>query len=110
MVETVAVSGLAGAVIAYLFIRLSTLERRLNRLSRLDAKVDALLRDAGIRFDEYHDVPADVRDALERGEYILAIKRFRIATGAGLKEARAFVDEIRRRSASLSAERHSGRL
>ncbi|MBA3884386.1 MAG: hypothetical protein H0X67_01495 [Acidobacteria bacterium] len=102
MNESVFVSGLAGGVIAYLFIRLSGLERRLNRLSRLDAKVDALLKNAGIQFDEYQDVPADVREALERGETIVAIQRFRIATGAGLKEAKAFVDEIRRRNAIAS--------
>ena len=102
MTEAMVVSGLVGAAIAYLFIRLAGLERRLNRLSRLDAKVDALLRNAGIQFDEYQDVPADVREALERGQYILAIKRFRIATGAGLKEAKGFVDEVRRRRAVAS--------
>jgi ribosomal protein L7/L12 len=80
-----------------LLIRLSSLERRLNRLSRLDAKVDALLAHAGITFDEFRDVPADVREALERDETILAIKRLRQATGLGLKEAKDFVDEIRRR-------------
>lgn len=93
------VSGIIGAGIAVLFIRLSALEQRLNRLSRLDAKVDALLNDASIRFDPFRDVPADVREALERGETIAAIKRFRESTGASLKHAKAFVDEVRRRSA-----------
>lgn len=97
MNETVFVSGLIGIVIALLFIRLSALERRLNRLSRIDAKIDALLKNAGVQFDEFQNVPADVREALERGETILAIKRFRVATGAGLKEAKEFVDEVRRR-------------
>jgi ribosomal protein L7/L12 len=97
MNESVLVSGLIGMGIALLFIRLSAVERRLNRLSRLDAKVDALLRHSGVEFDAFQGVPADVQDALERGETILAIKRFRQATGAGLKEAKAFVDEVRRR-------------
>jgi len=52
---------------------------------------------AVLRLDQSQDVPADVREALERGETILAIKRFRQATGAGLKEAKEFVDEVRRR-------------
>jgi len=99
MNEVSIVSGIVGAVIALLFIRLSALEQRLNRLSRLDAKVDALLTNAGIHFDPFRDVPADVREALERGETIAAIKRFRESTGATLKEAKAFVDEVRRRSA-----------
>ena len=102
MTEAMFVSGVVGATVAFLFIRISTLERRLNRLSRLDAKVDALLKSARIQFDEYQDVPADVREALEQGETLVAIKRFRIATGAGLKEAKAFVDEVRRRRSIAS--------
>ena len=97
MNEAIFVSGLIGIAWALLFIRLSSLERRMNRLSRLDAKVDALLNHAGIAFDEFQDVPADVREAIERGETILAIKRLRQATGVGLKDAKEFVDEVRRR-------------
>ena len=101
MNEAVFVSGLIGAGIALLFIRLSALERRLNRLSRLDAKMDALLRHAGVEFDEFQGVPADVQEAVERGETILAIKRFRQATGVGLKDAKEFVDEVRRRRVAV---------
>jgi hypothetical protein len=86
-----------GIGVAILFIRLAAIERRLNRLSRLDAKIDALLRASGVKFDELQDVPADVREAIERGETILAVKRLRQATGVGLKEAKDFVDEVRRR-------------
>lgn len=100
MYEALFVGGVVGGFTALLLVRLSTLERRMNRLSRLDAKVDALLRHSGVEFDEYNDVPGDVREALERGQTILAIKRFRQATGAGLKEAKEFVDEVRRRRAA----------
>ena len=99
MNEAIVLSVLIVVGITLLSVKLSALEQRLNRLSRLDAKVDALLKHAGVRFDEYQDVPADVREALDRGETILAIKRFRIATGVGLKEAKEFVDEVRRRKA-----------
>jgi len=102
MNEAVLVGILVAVGIALVFTRLSAVERRLNRLSRLDAKLDALLKSAGIQFDQFQDVPADVREALERGETILAIKRFRQATGAGLKEAKEFVDEVRRRKAAAS--------
>jgi hypothetical protein len=89
---------LIGIALALLFIRLAALERRLDRLSRLDAKIDALLKHAGLAYDEYGDVPPGVRDALERGKTILAVRRFREATGADLKDAKDFVDEVRRRS------------
>ena len=96
MNETLFVSGLAGVGIALLFIRLSALERRLNRLSRLEAKVDALLRHSGVEFDPFRDVPPDVQEALERGQTILAIKRLREATGVSLKQAKELVDEVQR--------------
>ena len=77
--------------------RVSGLSARVDRLSRLEAKVDALLRNAGISYDPLADVAPDVRDAVERGEYVLAIKRLRQATGIGLKEAKEQIDELRRR-------------
>jgi ribosomal protein L7/L12 len=100
MSEAWIVSGIAGAGIALLSTRLWALQQRMNRLSRLDAKVDALLKHAGIEFDPFCDVPADVREALERGQTIVAIKRLRQLTGASLVEAKAFVDEVRRRTAT----------
>jgi ribosomal protein L7/L12 len=42
-------------------------------------------------------VPPEVLAAIDRGETIQAIKRFREATGVGLAEAKSVVDEIRRR-------------
>lgn len=99
MNEVAFLSGLLSVGVALVLIRLSSFERRLDRMARLDAKVDALLKASGVEFDPFRDVPADVRDALERGETILAIKRFRQATGVGLKEAKDFVDEVRRRRA-----------
>jgi ribosomal protein L7/L12 len=96
------ISALLGVGVAILFVRLGSIEGRVNRLARVEAKVDALLKQAGITFDPYQDVPPDVREALDRGETITAIKRYRQATGADLKDAKGFVDEVRRR-------RHDGR-
>ena len=99
MNETLLVIGLIGVGIALVFIRLSALDRRLDRLSRLEAKVEALLKHSGVEFDPLRGVPPDVQEALARGETILAIKRLRQATGVGLKEAKEVVDEMRRRAA-----------
>lgn len=77
--------------------RIGALETRIDAISRLDAKLDALLTHAGIRFDPYKDVPPSVVTALEHGQKIEAIKSYRVATGAGLKEAKEFVEEVQRR-------------
>ena len=41
-------------------------------------------------------VPEAVVEALKDGRKILAIKRYREATGTGLKEAKNFVDSLER--------------
>src|SRR5438132_45428 len=61
------------------------------RLSRLEAKVDLLLKHAGLDFPK---APPGVQDALDRGDKIKAIKLYRDATGVGLKEAKDFVEEL----------------
>lgn len=99
MSELLAIGLLGSVGVSLILVRLSVIERRLARLSRLDAKVDALLQASGVTFDAMRDVPPGVREALEQGETILAIKRFREATGAGLKEAKDFVEEVQRRQA-----------
>ena len=82
--------------------RVSSLSARLDRLSRMEGKVDALLRHEGIQYDPLGDVPLPVREALEQGERILAIKRLREATGIGLKEAKELVDELGLQPASAT--------
>ncbi len=86
--------------------RVSSLSARLHRLSSIEGKVDALLRHQGIQYDPLSDMPLPVREALDQGERILAIKRLREATGVGLKEAKERVEELgRRRTAEGTASR-----
>jgi ribosomal protein L7/L12 len=87
----------AGVLAAIILIVIASLARRLDRLSRMEAKIDTLLAHAGAVYDPLRDVPPDVIEAVHQGETILAVKRYREATGAGLKEAKDFVDEVRAR-------------
>lgn len=94
--------GLLIAVIAFglIGVRVASLEQRLRALSRLEGKLDALLKHQGIRFDPYSDVPPPVLDALRRSKKIEAIKEYRAATGVGLQEAKEFVEEVQRRASA----------
>jgi hypothetical protein len=94
------VGGLLSVGLVVLVIGLTVLDRRLNRLSRLDSKLDALLRRAGLQCGGLEDVPTGVREALQQGQTIVAVKRYRQSAGAGLKEAKQFIDEVRRRGVS----------
>jgi ribosomal protein L7/L12 len=86
------------AVIAMLGARITSVERRIARLSSVDAKLDLLLQHAGLKYDPYKSVPSTVAEAVRDGKKIEAIKRYREATGVGLKEAKDFVEALQRRA------------
>jgi ribosomal protein L7/L12 len=73
---------------------------RQNRaaIARLEAKLDLLLKKAGLNNDDPSgDLPLGVVDALREGNKIEAIKRYRQATGEDLKTSKEFVEEVQRR-------------
>ena len=94
-------SGAASLIlIAIVLLRLVSIGKRVEALSRVDAKLDLLLRQAGIEYDPFKNLPPQVVDALQRGEKIQAIKHYREATGVSLKQAKDDVEEIQRRAGS----------
>jgi hypothetical protein len=78
--------------------RLDGIQKRLAIVSRIEAKLDLLLKQANIKFDPYAYVSNDIVEALRRNETIEAIKLYRQATGVGLKEAKEFIEEVQRRA------------
>ena len=96
MIELSGGAALLGVILILVMLsRLSTLEKRLRSLN---GKLDALLKHSEVEYNPYGDLPAEVIKALKRGEKIQAIKHYRDATGAGLKEAKEFIEEVQRRS------------
>ena len=93
---------LFGAVL-FFFVqwRLTDVEMR-SRLSRLEFKLDLLLRHAGVEFSPYQGLSPEIVDALQRGKKIEAIKRYRQVSGAGLREAKDFIEDVQRRSGDAS--------
>jgi hypothetical protein len=86
----------AVVLVFFALLWLSVLLQRTMRLSRIEAKLDLLLQNAGIRYDPYKSLPPAVAQALQRGDKITAIKEFREVTGADLREAKAFIEEAQR--------------
>ena len=72
------------------------IDRRIAKLSSVDAKLDLLLKHAGVEYDPYKNLPRAVADALQRGKKIEAIKLYREATGTDLKEAKDFIEAAQR--------------
>ena len=71
-----------------------TIAELASRQSRSEAKIDLLLKHAGITHDPHANVPPGVVEALRAGRKIEAIRQYRMATGAGLKEAKEFVESL----------------
>jgi hypothetical protein len=104
MNDVVSVIGLVvvmGAIAVSVRIGLAGLNRRLDRLSRIEGKLDAVLKHSGIRFDPLDGLPPEALDALKQGRKIDAIKHYRQHTGADLAEAKEIVDEAIRRGRSV---------
>jgi len=85
----------------FVFARLTILEKRIAALSRLDAKLDLLLSQAGVEYDPNEMLLSEIADSLKRGDKINAIRNYREATGVGLKEAKDFVEKMERENASV---------
>jgi hypothetical protein len=89
----------AGIAFTLAMLRLVNIEAQGATLSRLEAKLDLLLKQAGIDYDPYKAAPQAVLDALRQGKgKIQAIKLYRTATGVGLKAAKDCVEELMRRN------------
>jgi ribosomal protein L7/L12 len=85
------------AVIA-LVARLKKIQTRGGVLSRMEAKLDLLLKQAGINFDPFKDVPSNIVEAVRAGDKIEAIKLYRQANRIGLREAKEAIEEMQRRA------------
>ena len=89
------------AVILFLLVsvvlRLIEMRSRLGgTLSRIESKLDLLLRQAGVEFDPYANLPREIADAARAGQTIQAIKLYRQfmdrqSSGVGLREAKDLI-------------------
>jgi ribosomal protein L7/L12 len=61
---------------------------------RTEAKVDLLMKHAGLTYDPHANVPPGVLEALRAGQKIEAIRQYRMATGVNLKTAKEFVESL----------------
>jgi len=79
-------------------VRLAEMQSRMGVLSRVEAKLDLLLKQANIKYDPYANLPREIAEAVRAGQKINAIKLYRQSSGVGLKEAKEFIEEMQRRS------------
>lgn len=69
-----------------------------RKLKIIENKIDTLLENNGIVFDENIHVSKDVLTAITLGKKLTAIRLYRQETGAGLKEAHEVINRISAKS------------
>ena len=91
---------LAALLLSWLIkARLDLMARQIATISRIEGKMDLLLKQAGLIYDPYKSISPRVADLLKRGKKIEAIKCYREENaGVGLKDAKEYVEEVQRRS------------
>jgi ribosomal protein L7/L12 len=85
-------------LITLLGARLTGMEKRLAKLTPIEAKVDLLLKAAQLEYDPLRNLPGDVVKALQAGQKIEAIKRYREVMSVSLAEAKSAIEEAQRRA------------
>ena len=85
------------ALILGVFQHVLYLRQRVAAISRVEAKIDVLMKNAGLEFDPYEGIPEDIVNALRSEKKIMAIKLYKESTGVSLKEAKEYIEEIQRR-------------
>lgn len=108
MAEYVTAILLIWIIIGLIFhgLELAQLRKRLAALARIERKLDLVLQHAGLKYVPYANLPAPVINALQNGKKIEAIKLYRDATGAGLKEAKDLIEEVMATSRSHETTLH----
>ena len=81
------------AMVCMLWSHIAVLRKR---LARVEGKLDVLLKNAGLQYDPFSDIPDDVADAIRSGDKMLAIKLYREATGSNLRDAKELVEDVQR--------------
>ena len=77
--------------------RLISMEKRLAKLTPIEAKLDLLLKAARLEYDPLGNL-GDVVKAVQAGQKIEAIKRYREVMSVSLAEAKSVIEEAQRRT------------
>jgi ribosomal protein L7/L12 len=93
---TLAMLGVILVVVINVAFKLIELASHVRTLNRVEAKLDLLLKQANIKFDPYANLSREITDAVRAGQKIHAIKLYRQESGAGLKDAKDFIEEYQR--------------
>lgn len=87
---------LYGFIIVVLLIAsvLGTLNRMRNDIARTNVMLQKIAKQVGLSDSVLENLDDELRQLIANGKKIEAIKRYREATGLGLKESKEYVDSL----------------
>jgi hypothetical protein len=84
-------AGAAIGLLCFLWPHVAALRKR---ITRVEGKLDLLLKEAGLQYDPFSDVPDDVAEAVRSGKRMLAIELYRKATDSNLRDAQERIGDL----------------
>jgi ribosomal protein L7/L12 len=66
-------------------------------IARINASLYRIEKHIGVKNPEVENIDEELRELISQGKKVRAVKRYRIATGLGLKEAKEYIDRLSER-------------
>ncbi len=66
-------------------------------IARINASLYRIEKHIGVQNQEVENIDEELRELISQGKKVKAVKKYRIATGLGLKEAKDYVDRLSER-------------
>jgi len=73
---------------------IGTINQLLNELKRISKTVDKIAKQIGVNDPVPENLINELKSLVSEGKKIEAIKRYRKATGLGLKESKEYIDSL----------------
>ncbi|PRR78701.1 ribosomal protein L7/L12 [Clostridium luticellarii] len=87
-------NGIALAGIAVIVLMCLEINQLRSEVNRMNSKLNRISKYIGICDELKEEIVEELKDLISQGEKIKAIKKYRMATGAGLKEAKDYIDSL----------------
>lgn len=71
---------------------LSIINQLRSEIARVNITLDKIAKQMGVLGIPTEDIDVELKDLISEGKKLRAIKRYRMLTGLGLKEAKEYVD------------------
>jgi len=84
-------------IILFCFAIFNIISAQFRKIREIDTKLNAIIKHLEIKYSPYDNLPVEIDEALKANKRIKAIKIYRKFTGAGLKEAKEFIDKYQAR-------------